>query len=223
MRILDWLDGRTDGNGTVVLAATIAAIFLLVAVTVACFSKKSSVFVGVALLVVGGLEYAFFALDTVVRTAAFFRAALWLAVGVSFVIVKTVIALLRWIESRKRRLILSKKGDGRLPDSGNSFVRARLHTALSAGEDEMRERKSVPYENRGSVRLGYARRLLAGIQDAPLSPAERLETESLQKSFGQYASSEKWSGEDLRAVNELFARLLKLAAKYSVDEEINAR
>ena len=106
-----------------------------------------------------------------------------------------------------------------MPERDNTYVRARLHTALRVEEDGAvsNVRKSVPYENRGAVRLGYARRLLAGVQDAPLTPAERLETDTLARAFAEYSVCEKWDTEQLRAVNELFARLLKLAAKYSVE------
>ncbi len=214
-----WLDNATGGNGILLVAAIIGGVLLLVALLVSCLCQKQAIYAGIALLLVGGLEWVIFATDTQVRTAAFFRALAWLTVGALWLLTEGIIAFARRLARRKKRLILNgKSSSGLLPERNNSYVRARLHTALRAEEERgSNVRKNVPYENRGTVRLGYARRLLAGVQDAPLSPAERLETDALARSFAEYALCESWSTEQLRAVNELFARLLKLAAKYSVE------
>lgn len=216
--VVDWLDNATKGNGILLAAAILGGVLLLVAVLIACLCKKQAVYTGVALLLVGGLEWVIFAADTQARAAAFFRAVAWLTVGALWLLTAAIVALAERLARRKRRLILNAKNNSDLlPEKGNSYVRARLHTALRAEKEADNVRKSVPYENRGSVRLGHARRLLAGVQDAPLSQAERLETERMARSFAEYALCESWSAEQLRAVNELFARLLKLAAKYSVE------
>lgn len=217
--MLDWLDNATRGNGILSAAAIVGGVLLLIALLVACLCQKQAIYAGIALLLVGGLEWVIFVTDTQARTAAFFRAIAWLTVGALWLLTAGIIALARRLARRKKRLILNAKSSlGLLPEKDNTYVRARLHTALRADEEQgSNVRKSVPYENRGAVRLGYARRLLAGVQDAPLSPAERLETETLAQSFTEYALCESWNAEQLRAVNELFARLLKLAAKYSVE------
>lgn len=216
--VVDWLDNATKGNGILLAAAILGGVLLLVAVLVSCLCKKQAVYTGVGLLLVGGLEWVIFAADTQARAAAFFRAVAWLTVGALWLLTAAIVALAERLARRKRRLILNAKNNSDLlPEKGNSYVRARLHTALHAEKETEPVRKAVPYENRGSVRLGHARRLLAGVQDAPLSQAERLETERMARSFTEYALCESWSAEQLRAVNELFARLLKLAAKYSVE------
>ncbi len=219
LKLVDVLDKLSYGNGFLCVAGIFGVALLSVAVTIACLCKNSGVYAGIALLIVGGMEGVAFAVDTPIRAATFFRAVSWGTVGVFGLFTTLIIALIRRGERRKRALYLSAKKTECLPERDNTYVRARLHTVLRAEEAgaSSHERKSVPYENRGTVRLGYARRLLAGVQDAPLSPAERLETETLARSFEEYALCEKWSAEQLRAVNALFARLLKLAAKYAVE------
>ena len=218
--MLERLDAWTDGNGILFAAAIIGGVLLLVAVLAAYLCKNGGVYAGCAAAIIGGLEWVIFATETAVRAAAFFRAVAWLAVGALGLLTLSILALARRLARRNRGLITAatKRGD-LLPERDNTYVRARLHTALRVEEDGAvsNVRKSVPYENRGAVRLGYARRLLAGVQDAPLTPAERLETDTLARAFAEYSVCEKWDTEQLRAVNELFARLLKLAAKYSVE------
>lgn len=213
----DRLDRWTEGNGILFVALCVGVCLLLVALVVACLCKNEWAFFGSATIVVGGVEWVLYYADTGVRAAAFFRATTWLAMGTCCLLTVVSVALLRRKAQRKKRLIIKAKGGEGLPERDNAYVRARLHTALRA-DGAVDERKRVPYENRGSVRLGYARKLIAGVQDAPLSPAERLETETLAQEFARYSVREKWTAEELRAVNELFARLLKLAAKYSVNE-----
>ncbi len=95
-----------------------------------------------------------------------------------------------------------------LPDRENSYVRARLHTALQPQTTDGEE----PIE----LRLGYVRKMLAKVKEAALSPVERLDVEELSSLIALYVGKEKWSTEDRKAVNEVFARLLKLSAKYKI-------
>ena len=219
--IIKRLGFATDGNGALCCAAIVGGILLLIVAVIACCCKSNGLYVAFSATLVGGIEMVAFAIESAWQEAVFFRAIAWISVGVVGLIVIGIIALLRRFARRKNRLIVNgNKDGGLLPEKDNSYVRARLHTALRAEETDAFSivRKSVPYENRGMVRLGYAWRLLAGVQDAPLSPAERLEVDALARSFAEYAVCERWDNEQLRAVNELFARLLKLSAKYGVDE-----
>ncbi len=217
VKMIEKLDKVTAGNGMLAFSAILAVILLLIAVTVACLCKRERLYVCVAFLLVGGIEYVMFITDTTLKTGMLFRAITWLTVGVFWLFTVLTVFLSRRALQRKKTLLVSAKANALLPEKDNTYVRARLHTALR--DDEISaERKRVPYENRSAVRLGYVRRLLAGMQDAPLSPAERLEVDTLSREFENYALCEKWSAVQLRAVNELFARLLKLAAKYAVEE-----
>ncbi|MBQ4053887.1 MAG: hypothetical protein IJD33_06070 [Clostridia bacterium] len=217
-KIIEYLDKMTDGNGLVCAAAILGGVLLLLAVVVACLCKKEKVYVCVAFPLVVGIECVMFATDTALKTGMLFRTIAWLSVGVCWLFTTLTIFFSRRALRKKKSLMVSAKASALLPEKDNSYVRARLHTALRGDDISAEERKYVPYENRGAVRLGYVRRLLASMQDAPLLPAERLELESLSREFENYALSEKWNATQLRAVNELFARLLKLAAKYSVED-----
>lgn len=96
-----------------------------------------------------------------------------------------------------------------LPDRGNSFVRARLNTALNTVEKGS--------ETTWKTEFVYARSLLAKVREAQLSAVDRLQAEEMGKLFALYGKKDGLGAEDLKAVNEAFAMLLKLAAKYGVN------
>lgn len=218
MEMIAKLDEVTDGNGLLSFVAILCGFLLLLSVTVACLCKKESVYVATAFLSIAAMEYAIYVTETPLETVVQVWGITWVAVGGGWIFTLLTIFFLNRALHKKKRLIVSAKVNALLPERDNSYVRARLNTALRTEEISAEQRKRVPYENRGTVRLGYVRRLLASIQDAPLPPAERLEVETLSQEVENYARCEKWNATQLRAVNELFARLLKLAAKYSVEE-----
>jgi hypothetical protein len=96
-----------------------------------------------------------------------------------------------------------------LPQRENGYIRERLNTALhiSEGQDCAKQAR---------VRLGYARILLGKVKAAPLSVAERLQTEEMDKAFALYRGKTLWTAEELRGLNDLCSVLLKLSAKYAV-------
>ena len=108
-------------------------------------------------------------------------------------------------EERKRRLQFT------LPDKDNTFVRARLHTVLQP--PLALEEESAVQE---SVQVSYARKLLSRLLESPLSAAERLQAEDIGKTFALYQKKVGVSEVDLCGINEAFALLLKLSAKYEV-------
>ena len=71
-------------------------------------------------------------------------------------------------------------------------------------------------ELKRSIKLAYARQLLSKVKEAELTRAERLQVEETERAFSLYLTKERWNTEDLRAVNDLCASLLKLSAKYAV-------
>ncbi|MBE7079296.1 MAG: hypothetical protein E7380_05510 [Clostridiales bacterium] len=108
-------------------------------------------------------------------------------------------------EERLRRIQFA------LPDKENAFVRERLHTVLQV-PPPLEEERSLP----APVRFSYAKKLLAKVLEAPLSAAERLQAEDIGKTFSLYLKKEAIGERDLRGINETFAALLKLSAKYEV-------
>lgn len=122
----------------------------------------------------------------------------------------SVIALHRACLKRKRRKMERfRRLEYTLPEWSNAFIRTRLNTVLQVPE-EVEEEAEPP------IRLSHARRLLAGLKNAPLSMAERLQLDELDAALSAYSHKAEWSKEDVRAVNELCFAVVKLFAKYSV-------
>lgn len=102
-----------------------------------------------------------------------------------------------------------------LPDRENSYVRARLQSVLhteNGTERDIRDRASG-----WKTEFAYARALLARVRAADLTVTDRFETEELGRLLAMYAKKEKLTAADLQTVNDSFALLLKLAAKYAVN------
>ncbi len=125
------------------------------------------------------------------------------------------LACVRAQERKKRRAATARRLKYTLPDRENSYVRARLNTALKAETGE--EPKLLGGEKQSvGLRLGYTRKMLARVREAALSPVERLDVEEMARLLALYVGKEKWSGADVKAINEMFSRLLKLSAKYEI-------
>ena len=96
-----------------------------------------------------------------------------------------------------------------LPQKDNGYIRERLQNELKVkGMGE--ELKNV------YVRVGYARVLLGKVKAAPLTIAERLQTDEMSEKLTLYRGKEGWTVEEVRGFNDLCAALLKLSAKYAV-------
>ena len=135
---------------------------------------------------------------------------LFLAVYMLVCIIRTVlITRKRKRKERLERMALERRMQYTLPQSENEYVRMRLQSALRVGMADEEGRWA-------RVRLGYARILLGKVKDAPLTVAERLQTEEMGKAFALYRGKEVWTAEELRGLNEVCAALLKLSAKYAV-------
>ena len=66
------------------------------------------------------------------------------------------------------------------------------------------------------VSFSHARALLASLREAPLSTAERLESDEIAKMLALYLQKKDFTAQDAHTLNEAFARILKLYAKYAV-------
>ena len=100
-----------------------------------------------------------------------------------------------------------------LPDKDNAYLRDRLQVALNATQTNTGRR--IEKESVG-VRLRYARRMVAQLKGESLSPIERLDVEEMAGTLAMIEKKEKWSGSEIKMVNEIFSYLLKLSAKYEV-------
>ncbi|MBQ9714425.1 MAG: hypothetical protein IJV83_03795 [Clostridia bacterium] len=221
MQFLEWMHGWTNGQGEMAIAAAIAFTILLIFTVFSCVFKNTALYVAGAFLAVGGIVYCLEYFLEEQKMRALYLAIAFGVDGVLGICVAAVLAIRTARERKRKRLYISaKKTACGLPPQGNEYVRSRLNTVLRKPEDEVgfsRVRESALYENRESVRLGYARRLIVQIKDAPLTQAEYLETQTLSQILTEYGMQGKWSAEELRKMNDVFSRLLKLAAKYSVE------
>lgn len=129
------------------------------------------------------------------------------AAGLGFFVLAEILRLAKGLQRRK--FLRARQVEYTLPDKENSYVRARLSTALRCDGAAEEEREEY------FVCLSYARELLAKLKGAPLSQAERLELEGLEGVFAVYFHKPKWSANDLLTVNGACARLIKLSAKYA--------
>lgn len=121
----------------------------------------------------------------------------------------------RKADSRRKRAVAKWLGVEKfdnLPDGENAFLKERLLTALSD--------KNAKGENVVScaknVKLGFVYRMLAELKKAPLSAADRLETENLSEALKKYVEKDELTGVDLRGFNDSMSAVLKLSAKYAL-------
>ena len=111
----------------------------------------------------------------------------------------------RRAKRKQKRTETLRKMQYTLPQ--NEYVRSRLQTVLEGAEEEKEKRE---------CKLSYARRLLAKVKEAPLTVAEKLEAEELGKALALFVQRDRWTAEDMRRANDLFARILKLSGKYTI-------
>ena len=120
----------------------------------------------------------------------------------------------QWWKRRKERKKRERENAARrsqfvLPDRDNTFVQARLYTALQPIENEQGEKKE-------EFRFEYARKLLTKLKNAPLSATERLQADDLEKTLGLCLQKERLQADEIRLISDTCAAVLKLAAKYAV-------
>lgn len=141
------------------------------------------------------------------QTALLFFLFSWGACLLTVLLVTLVVVVVR--KNRKNRET-PRQIQFTLPDRENTYIRARLATVLNPEAEVEQEDACV------EVNFSHARLLLHKVWFAPLSPAERLEMDGLEKTLEKYTNVTRFKEKDVRAINDAFARLLKLSAKYGV-------
>ena len=195
--------------------AVAAGLIALAAVVGYClkntgaFAALSAVIGGVARVLIGGVA---------AERAAFAVAAFLLVYsGVLYLLLFAILVVRRSIlEQKRRRAEIARRLCYTLPDRENTYIRSRLNTALQLPKEALNADMGALDALEEPVKLEHARLLLSKVKEASLSQAERLQTEEMGKALSLYLQKDAWSIEDLRAVNELCASLLKLSAKYAV-------
>ena len=201
-----------EGDGYLT-ATALALIFLTVQLVAVGFWAKSAGLYGALCLAVTsagsvfllarGVDGVLFSLMLAIVCGVI---GLGYAVVYSGVVIRERIAL-----RREQRAEMKRRVQFTLPDRENSYLRDRLQTALNT------EKEEAVLEKRGSfARMGYAKKMLAKIKEAPLTPVERIDVEEFARLLAVYDRKGKWSASDVKAISEIFSRLLKLAAKYEI-------
>lgn len=195
----------------------LALVLLTVAAIASAVSRSGYAYLGVAAILVG--SWLFLRVYNGLRVDEDFA----LGIAVALVYGGFVYLLCGWIgwAVRRRRegcekSVVTRNLQYALPSYDNDYVRGRLQAMSKTDEElctsaQLQARESLPTE------LSYARELLAKVREKELSAADALMAEDLGKTFALYAKKEGFSYADVRAVNEGFCSLLKLAAKYSIE------
>jgi len=122
------------------------------------------------------------------------------------------------LRRKKRRAEILRKVQYTLPEKDNSYIRSRLNTALNAANVPTHKEMPLPKDEgvKEDFQADYARKLLAKLQEAPLTKAERLEMQEVSRLFSAYLKKSRWTVEDVRLINDMFSYLLKISAKYAI-------
>ena len=112
---------------------------------------------------------------------------------------------------RKKEKTSNRELKFTLPDRENTFVRSRLSTVLNGEFCKAQE-----IEEKLAIDFSQALKMLDKVLIAPLSTAEKIEAGQMQADLCTFERKERFSAKEVSEVNEKFARLLKLSAKYGV-------
>lgn len=208
MWLTGWLKEIFAGGITLITVFGVATGLFLIGAVLAFVLNGKGIFGAIAMATGGGTWITLVAVGA--EWTKIFACCALLAIlgGGLYLLLFCVLSIRESVrERRRRRAEIGRRLQYTLPDRDNSYVRARLNTALQTESEENTNER---------VDLEHARGLLAKIKEAPLSRAERLEAEEMSRLVAVYRDKESWSTSDLRAVNDAFSRILKLSAKYAV-------
>ena len=110
---------------------------------------------------------------------------------------------------KRKRELLARSLVFTLPEKDNAYLRDRLRVDLHGGRTGVSSQET-------DVRLDYIRKLTAKLKGAALSVTDRMQINELSRTITLCTSKEKTTAEDTRALNECFASLLKMSAKYGL-------
>ncbi len=203
-------------NGLIML---VSFLLLLAAATVCFFCRDRGFYVAFAVMIVGGSIFVLLAAEAAFLTAI--SCVIGLCFIAAFVYVLLTCALIVRavvLRRKKRRAEILRKVQYTLPEKDNSYIRSRLNTALNAENAPAHKEMPLPKEEgvKEDFRADYARKLLAKLQEAPLTKAERLEMQEVSRLFSAYLKKSRWTVEDVRLINDMFSYLLKISAKYAI-------
>ncbi|MBE5744677.1 MAG: hypothetical protein E7355_00920 [Clostridiales bacterium] len=200
-----------DKRLLIVLLSSIA--LMIIGCVLSCLLKSGTVSVSFALIIAGGvLSFLAYTNNIAIDSIPFISLLI-----VTFGCLQSVFYFAWRLAQRIKRKRLRKENQARqmqytLPQKDNTFIRARLHTAIN-DEPQLAEQENG---EEITLRFTYARRLLAKLRGENLSVTERAEVDELSNIFALFIKRDTFINEDVRLISEAFSRVLKLAAKYGV-------
>lgn len=216
MWVVEWLKRIYQEERFAVIVTLVVAGVLLLSALFSYIKEESGIYLGFA-AIVGGVTGMVFLTWEIERAVYGASLSLLLIFGGSlFFLLRGTLILKRRKRERKR---LREEGGKRLqytlPERENAFIRTRLNTVLNMQNDAFNADMGGGNMEK-PITLGHAWGLLVKVKSASLTAAERLQTEEIERGFSLYTHKESWTSADLCAINDLFAVLLKLSAKYGV-------
>lgn len=173
-------------------------------------TKSTGIYCALALLVFGVACIATLTQTLQVKNAVYLTASFCVFAGVVYLSLWFALRTQERIRRRKEeRRALARKIKFTLPEKENTFVQARLNTALNSEVEKLKEEIVNP------VPLAHALSLLATLREKKLSVADGLTCAELGAFLSLYQEKSRWTNEESQAVNSALAGVLKLTAKYS--------
>ena len=203
-------------NGLIML---ISLLLLIAAATICFFCRDRGFFVAFAVMIVGGCVFVLLGTErAVLSTVSCLIGLCFMAAFVYVLLTCALIIRAVVLRRKKRRAEILRKVQYTLPEKDNSYIRSRLNTALNAANVPTHKEMPLPKDEgvKEDFQAGYARKLLAKLQEAPLTKAERLEMQEVSRLFSAYLKKSRWTVEDVRLINDMFSYLLKISAKYAL-------
>ena len=115
----------------------------------------------------------------------------------------------RIAKRREERRMVERKLKLTLPERENTFIQARVNTALNAETQNLISQPAQP------ISLSHALALLASLREKELSTADGLTCAELFAFLSLYKEKSLWTSKESQDINVALAGILKLSAKYS--------
>ena len=196
-------------------AAVWLLIILVVGVTAAgiagCVLKSTGAYTAMLFIALGIFTVAVVSGGMRLKMGLVCLALLSIYGGFIYLLLFCVLSFKNRIAERKRRRAeIRRKIQYTLPNYNNTYLRERLQTVLHSpckGEENSAEKP---------LHLHYVMKLISKLKAAPLSVAERLRVDEMEKYVALCQQKEEWTIEEMQAINDTLAQLLKISAKYDL-------
>ena len=187
-----------------------ACALLIISAVIGYKVKSTGVYSAFVLLVYGGACIAVLTQTLTGKSALYLTAGFTVVSGALYLTLWLILTIKESITRRRaQRKEIERKLKFTLPERENSFVQARLNTALHPDAEKLQEQESQ------ALPLSHAWDLLAKLREKQLTTADRLASAELAAFLSLYKEKETWTIRESQAVNDALAGVLKLSAKYS--------